>query len=407
MKVYDIPIKAITPYKNNPRKNDKAVEYVANSIREFGFKVPLVIGTNYEIVCGHTRWKAAKVLGLETVPCIMADDLSDEQIRAFRLADNKTGEIAEWDFSALEQELDCIAPALFNMSEFGFAMDIGAEASEKSPDDIIDDIKDGGQEEKAPISVCARGQVWACGNHRLMCGDAANADDFERLMGGEKADMCFTDPPYGVAIGDKNAVLNAVGKGNHITQNILNDNIAISALYEILVKAMTNVRVNCKDDASYYVTAPSGGLLLMMMTMMENAGLEVRHNLIWRKNCATFTLGRLDYEYQHEMIMYTWTKSHHNYRNGEYRTTIWDFDKPIKCDLHPTMKPVALVANALLDGTVEGDIVVDAFDGSGTTMIAAEQLGRRAFLMELDPHYCDVIISRWEQFTGQTAVLEK
>ena len=140
-----------------------------------------------------------------------------------------------------------------------------------------------------------------------------------------------------------------------------------------------------------------------MMMMMRDSGLEVRHNLVWRKNAPTFSLGRLDYDYQHEPIMYTWTKSHHNYRKGKYRSSVWDFDKPLKCDLHPTMKPVGLVANCLLDCTKEGDIVLDAFGGSGTTLIAAEQLNRKCYMMELDPHYCDVIIARWEKLTGQKA----
>ena len=217
--------------------------------------------------------------------------------------------------------------------------------------------------------------------------------------------MVFTDPPYGVAIGDKNKVLAEVtGSKGSITKNIANDTLPEGELYKVLTAAMTNVRLNCKDDACYFVTAPQGGGLGLMMMMMRDSGLEVRHNLVWRKNAPTFSIGRLDYDYQHEPIMYTWTKSHHNYRKGKYRTTIWDFDKPRKCDLHPTMKPVELVANCLLDGTKEGDIVLDAFGGSGTTMIAAEQTGRRCNMMELDPHYCDVIIARFEKFTGKEAV---
>lgn len=217
--------------------------------------------------------------------------------------------------------------------------------------------------------------------------------------------MVFTDPPYGVSIGDKNAALNSVQKAGRCTTNIENDTLSAEELYPILVKAMTNARLSCKDDASYYVTSPQGGELgMMMMLMMKDAELPVRHILIWRKNSATFSLGRLDYDYQHEPIFYTWTKKHHNYRNGKYRTTIWDFDKPRKCDLHPTMKPVGLVANAMLDGTKEGDVVLDIFGGSGTTLIAAEQLKRKAYLMELDAHYCDVIIARWEKETGLTAI---
>lgn len=166
---------------------------------------------------------------------------------------------------------------------------------------------------------------------------------------------------------------------------------------------MSNVRENCKEDACYYVCAPGGDLGLMMMQMMKDADLPVRHMIVWNKNSATFSLGRLDYDYKHELIMYTWTKKHHNYRRGEFRTSVWDIDKPMKNDLHPTMKPIALIAAALNDGTKEGDIVLDAFGGSGSTLIACEQLGRKCHMMEIDPHYCDVIIARWEKLTGKTA----
>lgn len=238
-----------------------------------------------------------------------------------------------------------------------------------------------------------------------MCGDSTYADAWAKLMDGEKADMVFTDPPYGVAIGDKNATLKSVQKAGRCTTNIANDTMSEEELYDMLKAAFINVRESCHDDAVYFVTSPQGGSLGLMMMMMKDAGLPVRHVLMWMKNSATFSLGRLDYDYQHEPIFYTWTKSHHNYRGGENRTTIWQYDKPRKCDVHPTMKPVELVANAILDGTKEGDIVLDAFGGSGTTMIAAEQLGRKARLMELDPHYIDVIIARWENYTGKKAVL--
>lgn len=217
--------------------------------------------------------------------------------------------------------------------------------------------------------------------------------------------MCFTDPPYGVAIGDKNKDLDEISKAGCITKNIQGDTLSTEELHDLLVKAMTNIRWACNDDAVYFVTAPQGGSLgIMMMMMMMEAGLEVRHNLIWKKNTATFSIGRLDYDYQHEPIFYTWTKSHHNYRRSGNHTTIWEYDKPRKCDLHPTMKPVELVAACILDGSNEGDIVVDGFGGSGTTIIACEQLHRHARVMEIDPHYCDVIIARWEKLTGKKAV---
>ena len=218
--------------------------------------------------------------------------------------------------------------------------------------------------------------------------------------------MVFTDPPYGVAIGDKNKLLHEVVGGNQVTENIANDTLPVDELYKVLRQAMENVRLNTSDDACYFVASPPGGEFgLMMMMMMQDAGLKVRHQIVWNKNSATFSLGRLDYDYKHEAIMYTWTKKHHNYRGGAFRTSVWDIDKPRKCDLHPTMKPVELVANCILDGSKEGDVVLDAFGGSGTTLIAAEQMGRKAYLVEIDPHYCDVILARWEKATGKTAHL--
>ena len=218
--------------------------------------------------------------------------------------------------------------------------------------------------------------------------------------------MVFTDPPYGVGIGDKNKTLNSVQKAGRCCENIENDTLSEEALYEMLKQAFTNVKANCKEDAVYFVTSPQGGSLgLLMMMMMRDAGLPVRHVLMWRKNSPTFSLGRLDYDYQHEPIFYTWAEKHHNYRGGEYRTTVWDYDKPRKCDLHPTMKPVELVINAILDGSLKGDTVLDVFGGSGTSIIAAERTGRKCCMMELDPHYCDVIVARWEAETGRKAVL--
>ena len=217
--------------------------------------------------------------------------------------------------------------------------------------------------------------------------------------------MVFTDPPYGVAIGDKNKMLQTVQPAGRQTQNIENDTLGTQELYELLVKVFTNIREHAEDDCSYYVTSPQGGELgLMMMMMMRDAGLEVRHMLVWEKNCATFSMRRLDYDYQHEPIFYTWTKKHNFYGKGKYKTTIWQFDKPRKCDLHPTMKPVALISEALLNSSKEGDPVFDFFGGSGSTLIACEELKRKCYMMEIDPKFVDVIIDRWETLTGEKAV---
>ena len=217
--------------------------------------------------------------------------------------------------------------------------------------------------------------------------------------------MVFTDPPYGVAIGSKNAMLDATtGHGGRVKTDIANDTLAPDALYKVLLPAFNNIRESCKEDATYFVCAPPGGDMgLMMMMMMADAGLRPRHQIVWNKSSATFSLGRLDYDYKHEAIIYTWTKKHHNYRISPYRTSVWDIEKPRQNDQHPTMKPVALVEAAMLDGSKEGDVVIDFFGGSGTTLVTAEQLGRKCYMMEIDPHYCDVILARWEKLTGGEA----
>lgn len=395
MKVVERKIEELIPYARNPRKNDAAVDKVAASIREFGFKVPIVVDGGGVIVAGHTRLKAAEKLGMETVPCVIADDLSEEQIKAFRLADNKTAEYAEWDFELLDEELQDICD--IDMSEFGFDASFVEEEQEAHEDEY--DFKDT-VEHRANY-----GDVFQLGEHRLMCGDSSSVDDADKLFGNVKAKMVFTDPPYGVAIGDKNKALNAVQPSGRQTENIMGDTLGTEELYELLKGAFTNLRAHCDEDCSYYVTSPQGGEIGLMMMMMRDAGLEVRHNLIWEKNTATFSMRRLDYDYQHEPIFYTWTKKRNFYGKGQYKTTIWKFDKPRKCDLHPTMKPVELVAEALLNSSLENDPVFDIFGGSGTTLIACEQLKRRCYMMERDPKFVDVIIDRWETLTGKKAQL--
>lgn len=215
--------------------------------------------------------------------------------------------------------------------------------------------------------------------------------------------MTFTDPPYGVAIGDKNRLLMEHNGGtNAITENIEGDTLSVDELHDMLTAAFENLKSHSAPDASYYVTSPQGGELGMMMMMMRDAGLPVRHLLIWVKNAPTFSMGRLDYDYQHEPIMYTWGEKHVFYGRGEIHSSIWPFDRPTHNDLHPTMKPISLIAEAILNSSKPGDIVTDIFGGSGSTMIACEQTGRKCRMMEIDPHYCDVIIKRWEDYTGKT-----
>ena len=294
----------LKPYPQNAKKHpDDQVEHIANSIREFGFKQPIVIDQNNVVIIGHGRLLASKKIGLKEVPCVIADDLTEEQIKALRLADNKTNE-SEWDLSFLDDELNDIFD--IDMSLFGFDLDLGDEETEIVEDDVPEDAE----------TRCQLGDLWQLGNHRLICGDSTDPATIDRLMGEAKADMVFTDPPYGVAIGDKNETLNSVQPSGRCTENIIGDTMDEQTLYETLNKAFVNIREHSKDDCSYYVTSPQGGSLGLMMMMMRDAGLTVRHVLMWVKNSATFSLGRLDYDYQHEPIFYTWTKSHHNYRGG-------------------------------------------------------------------------------------------
>ena len=349
------------------------------------------------IIDGNQRYEACVQLGMSEVPTSLLHGLTEEREREIIIRANVLN--GKWDEMILKDKWD-----IEELKDWGVDLPADWDTSEadEQKEAEEDNFSEGDAEQAEPRVKL--GEIWQLGEHRLMCGDSTDANSVALLMDGEKADMVFTDPPYGVSIGDKNKALNRVQKAGRCTENIANDNISVDDLYPILVKAMTNCRENCKDCACYYVTSPQGGELGLMMMMMKDAGLPVRHMLIWEKNSATFSLGRLDYDYQHDPIFYTWTKSHKNYRNGEFRTTIWKYDKPRKCDLHPTMKPVELVENCMMDASVEGDIVLDMFGGSGTTMIAAEQLGRKARLMELDPHYCDVIIARWEKLTGKEAV---
>lgn len=427
MNIEYLPVSAITPYERNAKKHPAdQVAHIANSIREFGFRQPLVVDAENVLVIGHGRLLAAKKLGMKEVPVVRADDLTPEQIKALRLADNKTNE-SEWDEELLNLELGEILN--ISMSDFGFEDIDGL----KTADEVVEDDYDEDPPEEPKSKL---GDIYQLGEHRLMCGDSSSADDLSRLMGGEKADMVFTDPPYGVAIGSRNKAINAVepGRGGHIETDIEGDTMSEEELYEMLKNAFTNLReIATKDSCSFYVSSPQGGSLGLMMMMMKDAGLPVRHILIWVKNTAVFSLGRLDYDYRHEPIFYTWTSKHNFY--GDYSTTVIDdsepidkmskaelkelvraykekkpdsviyCDKPNKSTLHPTMKPLKLIARFIVNSSKRGDNVVDIFGGSGSTMMSAEQLGRRCFMMELDPHYVDVIIDRWEKFTGRKAKL--
>ncbi|KLU66743.1 chromosome-partitioning protein Spo0J [Desulfosporosinus acididurans] len=388
MIVRDLDISGIKPYKNNPRKNDQAVDVVANSIRQFGFKVPLVIDKDNEIVCGHTRYKAAIQLGLNTVPCIIADDLTDEQIRAFRLADNKTAELADWDFDLLGVELEELGKLDldFSMADFGFELNQSSEIEEDEfdVDQAVADIKE---------PVTHRGDIWSLGKHRLMCGDSTSNEDVSRLMSGQQADLILTDPPYNVdyegATKDK--------------LKIQNDKMTDDQFLQFLVDAFTQMHEYSKKGAAIYVFhADSEGY--NFRCAFKLAGYCLRQCLIWVKN--SMVLGRQDYQWQHEPILYGWKDgAGHAWYSDRKQTTLIKFDKPLRNGEHPTMKPIGLCGYFIGNSSKEDDIILDPFGGSGSTLIACEQTNRICYSLELDPKYCDVIVKRWEELTGKKAEL--
>ena len=382
MNIIEKPINEVIPYEKNPRINDKAVPAVMKSIEEFGFKVPVVIDKNGTIVTGHTRLKAAKKLGMKTVPCIVADDLTPEQIKAFRLADNKVAEAAEWDMELLNEELDGIVD--IDMSDFNFSDITDSPSSE-------DVVEDDGENIELPSEPKTRlGDIWVIGRHKLMCGDATSEDVLKRLMGGDKADMYLTDPPYNVAYEGKTE--------DKLT--IQNDSMEDSAFYQFLVDSFVVADSVMNEGAAFYVWhADSEGY--NFRGACRAVEWELRECLIWNKN--TMVLGRQDYQWKHEPCLYGWKGgAAHNWYSDRKQTTVIDMNKPNRNAEHPTMKPVQLFAYLMENSSKPGDIVLDSFCGSGTTLIACEQMSRAARVLELDPKYCDVIVERYINLVGNS-----
>lgn len=360
-------------YENNPRKNDKAVDAVASSINSFGFKVPVIIDKNNVLVCGHTRVKAAKKLGFDEVPCIIADDLNNDQIKAFRIADNKTAELADWDMDKLIEELKDIE---MDMEQFGF------DDLEKLLDRDV--MEDSFEDELPEVAYAKSGDVFVFGKHRLMCGDSTKSEDVAKLTNGEKMDMAFTDPPYNVAYEGSTGM------------TIQNDSQSDEDFYNFLLAAFNNLYESLKPGGAIYVChADSEGV--NFRNAFKAAGFKLAECLIWVKN--SLVLGRQDYHWRHEPILYGWKEgAGHYFINDRSQDTIWEYNKPKVNDLHPIMKPLELVGRALKNSSKNGEKIIDLFGGSGSTIIAAEQINRTAYLMELDEKYTDVIVKRMLRF---------
>lgn len=376
-----VPIDSIEPYENNARKHGKKdLASIQKSIEEFGFNDPIGVWNN-KIVEGHGRLLAAKELGLKKVPVIRLDNLTDEQRRAYTLAHNKTAELSDWDYDVLAEELKDIAD--IDMSEFGFDM----SAIPEDLDIVEDEVPDVPEEPKTK-----RGEVWQLGAHRVMCGDSTNPEDMRVLMGGVEADLYLTDPPYNV---------DYTGKTKDALK-IENDTMGNDDFRQFLQDAFLVARNNMKAGAAFYIWhADSEGYNFRGACF--DVGLTVRECLVWVKN--SLVLGRQDYQWQHEPCLYGWVQGTHSWYSDRKQTTVLNFDRPSRNAEHPTMKPVALFDYLIRNSTKKGDVVLDSFGGSGTTIIACEQNGRKGYCMELDPKYVDVIINRWEQLTGEKAVL--
>lgn len=381
MDVKNVPIVEIVPYAKNAKKHDKRqIDNVAESIRQYGFVQPVVIDRDGVIVIGHCRVLAAKKLGMETVPCVCVDDLTPEQVNALRLVDNKTNE-SDWDMDLLSMELPEIDLSAFDF-DWGLTEDDSAVIVEDEAPEVSDDPP-----------TAKRGDVWQLGRHRLMCGDSTSADDVQTLTGGVQIDLFLTDPPYGV---------DYTGKTKDALK-IENDNRSDDEFISFLSDAFAAADLAMKPGAVFYIWhADSKAHVFRMACQM--VGWEVRKVLIWVKN--SMVMGRQDYQWKHEPCLYGWKSgAGHLWASDRKQTTVLEFDRPTKNKEHPTMKPVALFDYQIQNNTKGGDAVLDLFSGSGTTIMACEQNGRNAYCMELDPRYVDVIIKRWETFTGGKAVL--
>lgn len=396
LKIEHWPLDRIHGYARNPRKNDHAVEKMAGVIREFGFRIAIIARSSGEIVDGHLRYKAACLLGLETVPVILADDLTDTQIKAFRLLANRSATWAEWDEELLQLELADLSALNYDLSLTGFDADELAELLAGEETDQVGETDDDEVPEADAVAVSRPGDLWLLGEHRVLCGDATHPESYARLLSGERADMVFIDPPYGV-----NYANNPKDKLRGKHRPILNDNLG-EGFHDFLLAALTPIVAHCRG--AIYI-AMSSGELDTLQAAFRAAGGHWSTFVIWAKN--TFTLGRADYQRQFEPILYGWPEGAQRHWCGDRdQGDVWQIKKPQRNDLHPTMKPVELVERCIRNSSRPGDVVLDSFGGSGTTLIAAHKSGRRARLMELDPKYVDVIVRRWQTWSGESAVRE-
>jgi DNA modification methylase len=393
MEIKEVEVTALIPYAKNSRTHDDAqVAQIAASIKEFGWTNPILVDGDKGIIAGHGRLMAARKLKMDKVPVIELSGMTEAQKKAYVIADNRLALNAGWDNAMLSIELKELEDEGFDLTLTGFDdAELNAllnpieETNGLTDEDAVPDVP---EEPKTKL-----GDVYILGNHRLMCGDSCSITDMEKLCNDRKVDMWLTDPPYNVAYEGK----------TKDALTIQNDSMSDDGFRQFLRDAYVTADTVMKPGAVFYIWhADSEGYNFRGAAF--DAGWKVRQCLIWKK--STMVMGRQDYHWKHEPCLYGWKEgAGHLWATDRKQTTILEFDKPSRNGEHPTMKPVALFEYQMLNNTKGGDIILDSFGGSGTTLLAAEKNGRISYLMELDPKYCDVIVKRWEDFTGKKAEL--
>ena len=382
-----VPIEKLVPYVNNARTHSpEQINKLRASLREFGFINPVIIDRDYGVIAGHGRILAAKEENIREVPCVFADHLTEAQKKAYIIADNRMAMDAGWDEQLLRVEIEALQEMDFDPMLTGFDEDELAQlfGGDDSGDVADDDFDLTAALEKA--SFVEQGDIWTVGRHRLLCGDATNADDVSRLMDGQSANLMLTDPPYGVSFESSSGL------------TIKNDSIKGDRFYQFLLDAFTNMRAHMeKGGSAYCFHADTEGLVFRQAFL--DAGFHLAGVCIWVKN--SLVLGRSDYQWQHEPVLYGFLKDgKHKWFSDRKQTTIWNYDKPKRNADHPTSKPLDLLAYPIGNSTQENGIVIDTFGGSGSTMMACEAMNRICFMMELDEKYASVILRRYVENYG-------
>jgi len=394
MQIQQLKVEDLIPYVNNSRKHsDEQVAQIAASIKEFGWTNPILIDGDKGIIAGHGRLMAARKLKMAEVPVIEISHLTETQKKALVIADNKLALNADWDLDLLTIELDELLADGFDLELLGFDKN---ELDKLLEPEQIEGLTDEDAVPEIPEEPKTKlGDIWVLGNHRLMCGDSTNLEQAEDLLENQPADMVFTDPPYNVDYGNSN-------NPRHKSRQIMNDKMSDSDWDSFVSDYITVLLTYCKGNI--YIAMSDKELGHMQLTF-EKLGGKWASFIVWVKD--RLVLSAKDYHSRHETILYGWKDGISNRLRVEDRkeTDVWEIKRPGNSALHPTMKPVELVERALTNSSKSGDVVLDLFGGSGTTMIACEKMGRKSRLMELDPKYCDVIVRRWEEFTGKQAIL--